>query len=364
MAKNVNVDTASVVELPVASATENGPSLFRDMLNGLQCRCDSLDRRVLALNDEQTDRHRELVRGHEKLLCVQEQQSEQISELLRTARRVDLGLANLMHEWQQWHELQTRFLGEHMKLLQTRSIITSLQSVTNVPSSSSGSGNPVSVVEQAAHTHSEREDCGLPRRRLHPTPNHKVRVPTFDGKGSWGACYLQFSRIAARNGWGEADRLERLIDSLRDKALEYLSILNGATQNAFERLVEAMEGRFGGQVGKGVVRRMLQEFEQKPGENFEELADRARVLIREAFPHGNDEVAEDLSVDAFVKALSDKRVALTIMDKGPTRLNDAVTMACTISGNRRVFNHCYIGVLLFICYEVERSFVEYCVCLP
>ncbi len=29
----------------------------------------------------------------------------------------------------------------------------------------------------------------------------------------------------------------------------------------------------------------------------------------------------------------------TIMDKGPTRLNDAVTMARTIFGNRRVFNH-------------------------
>ncbi len=70
-----------------------------------------------------------------------------------------------------------------------------------------------------------------------------------------------------------------------------------------------MEGRFGGQVDRGMARRILQELEPKPGENFEELADRARVLIREAFPHGNDEVAEDLGVDAFVKALSDKMVA-------------------------------------------------------
>ncbi len=187
MAKNVNVDTAGVVEFPVAHTTENGPSL-RNMLTGLQSQCDSLDRRVLALIGEQNDRHRELVWGQEKLLCVQEQQSEQISELLRTVRRVDLGLANLMHEWQQWQELQARFQGEHLQLLQT--IITALQSITNMPSSSSGSGNPVSVVKQAAHTHSEREDCGLPRRRLHPTPNHPVRVPTFDGKGSWGAYYL------------------------------------------------------------------------------------------------------------------------------------------------------------------------------
>ncbi len=108
----------------------------------------------------------------------------------------------------------------------------------------------------------EREDGGLPHRRLYPTPppmherndlvrhqadfdrgdsdrdtdhenkvneyhnqvpvgrrrqpNHPVHVPTFDGKGSWGAYYLQFSRIAARNGWGEVDKLDKLIDSLRE----------------------------------------------------------------------------------------------------------------------------------------------------
>ena len=247
----------------------------------------------------------------------------------------------------------------------------------------------------------EREDGGFPRRRLHPTPppmceqndrfrhqavldrgdsdrdtdhenevneyrnqvpvgrrrqpNHPVRVPTFDGKGSWGAYYLQFSRIAARNGWGEVDKLDKLIDSLRDKALEYLSHLGGETQNSFENLVKAMEGRLGVQVDKGLARRMLQELEQKPGESFEELADRARVLIREAFPQGNEGVAEDLGVDAFVKALSDKRVALTIMDKGPIRLGDAVTMARTIFGNQRVLNHKPLKSVKQVSFENESA---------
>ncbi len=39
---------------------------------------------MLALFDEQKDKHRELVRGQEKLFCVQEQRSEQITELLST----------------------------------------------------------------------------------------------------------------------------------------------------------------------------------------------------------------------------------------------------------------------------------------
>ncbi len=89
---------------------------------------------------------------------------------------------------------------------------------------------------------------------------------------------------------GEADRLDRLIDSLRDKAFECLSHLNGATQNSFERLVKAMKGQFCIQVDKGMVERMLQGLDHKPCESFEELADAARVLIREAFPQGNDDV--------------------------------------------------------------------------
>ncbi len=47
------------------------------------------------------------------------------------------------------------------------------------------------------------------------------------------------------------------------------------------------------------------------------------MLIREAFPQGKEEVAKDLGVDTFVKA----KVALTITDKSPTRLVDAVIMA-------------------------------------
>ncbi len=78
-----------------------------------------------------------------------------------------------------------------------------------------------------------------------------VKVPVFDGKVTWEAYYLQFSRIADRYGWGETEKLDRLIDSLRDTALKFLSHLNKATQNSFDSLVKAMESRFGTQVDKG-----------------------------------------------------------------------------------------------------------------
>ena len=115
-------------------ATENVPAL-QEMVARLQTQCDSLEKHVETLTNEQADGHREFIWGQEKLLCVQGQQDERLTDLTRTVKSVDLGLANLTYEWHQWQELQTKFQAEHMKLLQN--FITSLQGIPNVQSASS-----------------------------------------------------------------------------------------------------------------------------------------------------------------------------------------------------------------------------------
>ncbi len=50
----------------------------------------------------------------------------------------------------------------------------------------------------------------------------------------------------------ETEKLDKLIDLLRDTALDVLSHLNTAMQNSFESSAKAMESRFGTQVDKGV----------------------------------------------------------------------------------------------------------------
>ncbi len=72
---------------PVAHVIENVHSL-QDMIARLHTQCDLLERRVETLTNEETDRQRQLVRGQGKL-CVQGQQYDRLTELLRTVKSVD-----------------------------------------------------------------------------------------------------------------------------------------------------------------------------------------------------------------------------------------------------------------------------------
>ncbi len=63
------------------------------------------------------------------------------------------------------------------------------------------------------------------------------------------------------------------------------------------------------------------------------------MLIHEGYPEGGDAIGEEVGVDAFVRALSDKRIALSVIDKHPTQLSEAVKLAQTIYGNQRVLGY-------------------------
>ena len=45
-------------------------------------------------------------------------------------------------------------------------------------------------------------------------------MATFDGRSEWCPFKTQLDRIADRYRWSEDQRIERLIESLRDKALK------------------------------------------------------------------------------------------------------------------------------------------------
>ena len=51
------------------------------------------------------------------------------------------------------------------------------------------------------------------------------KLSTFDGKAEWKPHYMQFIHIANRYKWDNKQRLDKLIECLRDKALKYYSTL-------------------------------------------------------------------------------------------------------------------------------------------
>jgi hypothetical protein len=95
-------------------------------------------------------------------------------------------------------------------------------------------------------------------------------MSTFDGvRTDWAAYIIQFERMAKRYGWSEADQLDRLCESLRDKALKFYSSLPETTRESFPSLREKLDHRFGKKDLAVTVRRQIQDLNQETEESLE-----------------------------------------------------------------------------------------------
>lgn len=59
------------------------------------------------------------------------------------------------------------------------------------------------------------------------------RLNTYDGKMDWRLYLLQFERISKKYKWSEEDKLDKLIECLRDRALKYFSTRSKTVQNDY-----------------------------------------------------------------------------------------------------------------------------------
>ncbi|CAG2248496.1 unnamed protein product [Mytilus edulis] len=73
-----------------------------------------------------------------------------------------------------------------------------------------------------------------------PSPQ---RLPCYDGKTEWKPYYMQFIHFSNRYKWDSKQRLDRLIECLRDKALKFYSTRPLSVQNDFVLLSEKMNQR-------------------------------------------------------------------------------------------------------------------------
>ncbi|VDI68079.1 Hypothetical predicted protein [Mytilus galloprovincialis] len=89
-----------------------------------------------------------------------------------------------------------------------------------------------------------------------PSPQ---RLPCYDGKTEWKPYYMQFIHFSNRYKWDSKQRLDRLIECLRDKALKFYSTRPLSVQNDFVLLSEKLNQRFGNKDLPYTIRRQLQE---------------------------------------------------------------------------------------------------------
>ncbi|CAG2257816.1 unnamed protein product [Mytilus edulis] len=129
------------------------------------------------------------------------------------------------------------------------------------------------------------------------------KLATFDGKSEWKPYYLQFIHIANKYNWDTQQKLDKLIECLREKALKIFSTRPLSIQTDFKLLADKLNQRFGNKDLPYTIRRQLQDVRQNGDEMIEEFAERIQEMATDGYIDTPEHVVETISVDAFFKRL-------------------------------------------------------------
>ncbi|CAG2207159.1 unnamed protein product [Mytilus edulis] len=172
---------------------------------------------------------------------------------------------------------------------------------------------------------SKRQDGPLP-----------PKMSTYDGRSDWRPYLVQSNHIANRYNWTNQDRLDKLIECLRDRALKFFTTMPKSVQEGYQAVCKKMEDRFGRKDLPHVIRRQLQDLRQLPEEPLDEYAERTQDLATDGFPGTPDDFIQIVATDAFLKGCMDKKAALTAMDKDPDSLDKALKYVKSAVTNQKV----------------------------
>ncbi|KAK3086893.1 hypothetical protein FSP39_025070 [Pinctada imbricata] len=161
------------------------------------------------------------------------------------------------------------------------------------------------------------------------------KMAIFDGKDDWRPFFTQFSHIARRYKWTDEQKLYKLIECLRDKALKYFSSRLASDQTNFKQISAELDERFGKKDLPHIIRRQLQDIKQGPDETIEEFADKIQEMTTDGYPDTPDDCRQTVSIDAFLLGCLNKQAALTAMDKNPPSLDTAVQNMKSALTNQR-----------------------------
>ena len=173
------------------------------------------------------------------------------------------------------------------------------------------------------------------KRRSGPPP---PKMATFDGcAGKWKPFYLQFKLTAKQYKWDESTKRKRLLESLRGKAIEYIYAQSSSVRHDLKQLVKSLKQRFGDCEQRSMKRRLLSVARQGEEESLEDFADRLSSLVRDSYPHGEEKMLQEISVETFFRGCREKHAVMNAVDKSPKTLRAAVKMVRTTVGNQQAF---------------------------
>ncbi|KAJ8952789.1 hypothetical protein NQ318_008106 [Aromia moschata] len=133
---------------------------------------------------------------------------------------------------------------------------------------------------------------------------HKIlKPPTYDGQSSWSMYRRQFEAAAKANGWTSQEMATSLVISLRGQALEILQSIPEEQQNDYDRIIGALEIRYGHKYLRQVYQSQIKSRQQRSNESLQEYEADIERLIHLAYPQAPKEFLEQIGIQTFIDGL-------------------------------------------------------------
>ena len=158
-------------------------------------------------------------------------------------------------------------------------------------------------------------------RKSPPLPKPQM----FSGKaGEWNSFIFQFAKTARYYGWNQHDKADRLLASLRGKAVDFIRKKPREVQDDYRTLRDTLEQSIGKLEHPTAARHQLSYVRQEEGESIEDFADRILTKVKEAYPGIDVEMEQDLAKEAFLRGCQNRSAAYAAAEKDPETLQDAL----------------------------------------
>ncbi|KAJ8948954.1 hypothetical protein NQ318_022976 [Aromia moschata] len=157
---------------------------------------------------------------------------------------------------------------------------------------------------------------------------HKMlKLPTYDGQSSWSMYRRQFEAAAKANGWTPQEMATSLVISLRGQALEILHSIPEEQQNDYDRIVGALEIRYGHKYLRQVYQSQIKSRQQRTNESLQEYEADIERLIHLAYPQAPKEFLEQIGIQTFIDGLLDTEMQQALRLGRHTTISDVLVAA-------------------------------------
>ena len=181
------------------------------------------------------------------------------------------------------------------------------------------------------------EDLGVMHRSLpsHHPPSTPVKhkkplvLPEFfsnDGKTDFEDWVEKVGLVAKINSWSDVDVMQYVPLRLKEDAFRVYSDMTCDERATFGSFCETFRLR-GCPKNVDTFKAELAARKKRENETYAQLCSDLRRLLIRAYPNTSSLVREELGVDYFLNAISDKDVRLQVRRSSPRSLDDALAVA-------------------------------------